>query len=100
MRRKERLETLRHLVPDEARPQCQPCERVELGSAARAILRVADEAHADLIVMGPQGLSGAGLLAFGSTTQTVLRRAGCPVLTVCGCAPPSAASEAGRERDA
>jgi nucleotide-binding universal stress UspA family protein len=100
MRREQTLEKLRQLVPDEARPQCQCCERVELGSAARAILRVADHMHADLIVMGPQGLSGAGPLVFGSTTQTVLRHAACPVLTVCGCVPLNAPSEPFRERDA
>jgi nucleotide-binding universal stress UspA family protein len=33
-------------------------------------------------VMGAQGRHGLGLALFGSTTQTVVRRARCPVLTV------------------
>jgi nucleotide-binding universal stress UspA family protein len=70
------------LVPDEARGWCQVTEIVELGSPARAILDMADRENADLIVMGAQGRNGLGLALFGSTTQTVVRRAACPVLTV------------------
>jgi len=72
------------LVPDEVRAWCEVTELVELGSAAHGILSVANRENADLIVMGSQGRHGLGLALFGSTTQTVVRRATCPVLTVRG----------------
>lgn len=84
MRRQQVLSTLRSLIPTDARAQRRVNERIELGPAARTILRVAEDMSADLIVMGPQGRAGLGLMLLGSTTQTVVRRAGCPVLTVCG----------------
>ena len=46
------------------------------------ILRVAREHQADLIVMGIQGRSAVDRMLFGSTTQQVIRQAGCPVLTL------------------
>jgi nucleotide-binding universal stress UspA family protein len=46
------------------------------------VLRVAEEKHSDLIVMGVQGRGAADLLFFGSTTQHVVREAACPVLTL------------------
>jgi nucleotide-binding universal stress UspA family protein len=52
------------------------------GRAHHEILRIAANEHADVIVMGAQGRSGAALALFGSTTQQVVRGAGCPVLTV------------------
>jgi nucleotide-binding universal stress UspA family protein len=58
--------------------------RIQLapGKAYREILRVAAEAHADLIVMGVQGRNALDLMLFGSTTNQVVRRATCPVLTL------------------
>jgi nucleotide-binding universal stress UspA family protein len=52
------------------------------GRAHHEILRIAADEGADLIVMGAQGRSGAALALFGSTTQQVVRGAGCPVLTI------------------
>lgn len=46
------------------------------------ILRVAAEDRADLIVMGVHGRNAADVLLFGSTTNQVVRRATCPVLTL------------------
>ena len=57
---------------------------VVLGRAHREILQAAETTPADLIVMGAQGRGGVGLALFGSTTQQVVRSAGCPVLTVRG----------------
>jgi nucleotide-binding universal stress UspA family protein len=68
-------------VPREARAWCTVTEVVRLGRAAHAILAEAEWRAADLIVMGAQGHSGLGLLILGSATQTVVRRAACPVLT-------------------
>jgi nucleotide-binding universal stress UspA family protein len=47
-------------------------------------LRLADEVHADLIVMGTTGRSGLGRLLLGSVAEEVMRKARCPVLTVKG----------------
>ncbi|MGQ0736730.1 MAG: universal stress protein [Acidobacteriota bacterium] len=69
------------LVPADAREWCTPRIEVGHGKAYREVLRIADEAAADLIVLGVRG-HGAVATLFGSTTQHVLRSAGCPVLTV------------------
>jgi nucleotide-binding universal stress UspA family protein len=74
-------ETLQQLAARDTSQACETVDRVELGPAAPTILRVADEVHADLIVMGAQSHGAVGVLVYGSTTQTVLRRAACPVLT-------------------
>jgi nucleotide-binding universal stress UspA family protein len=60
---------------------------VEEGDPAAKILHVAGAAGADLIVMGTHGRTGGGRLLTGSVAEEVLRRAGCPVLTVKAPAP-------------
>jgi len=55
---------------------------VGLGRPHREILRHAAEHHADLIVMGVRGRGPIDLTLFGSTTNQVVRRATCPVVTV------------------
>jgi universal stress protein A len=55
---------------------------VKEGEPASAILQMADEVHADLIVMGTTGHSGLGRLLLGSVAEAVMHRARCPVLTV------------------
>lgn len=72
------------LVPDAVREWCQPEVRVVRGQPFRAILQIADDVRADLIVMGLHGRSPVNLAIFGSTTNQVVRRATCPVLTVRG----------------
>lgn len=52
------------------------------GYAATEILRLAKEAQIDLIVMGSHGLTGLAHVLFGSTTDRVVRKAHCSVLTV------------------
>ena len=56
--------------------------RLESGSPARAILRVASDDHYDLIVMGTHGRTGMAHLLFGSVAEEIVRSAPCPVLTV------------------
>lgn len=76
------LQRLRALVPDTVRPYCHVTTRVEEGSAARQILRVAGEERPDVIVMGVHGRGAVDLFVFGSTTHDVVLGADCPVLTV------------------
>ena len=49
----------------------------------REILAVAEELPADLLVMGTHGRGGFEQLLLGAVAEKVLRRAPCPVLTVC-----------------
>jgi nucleotide-binding universal stress UspA family protein len=55
---------------------------LRLGRPAAEVARAAQELHADLVVMGTHGRSGFPRWMLGSVTETVLRRAPCPVLTV------------------
>lgn len=53
---------------------------VAVGKPAEEILRVAQSAPADLIVMSTHGMTGMRKLFFGSTTERVLRETTVPVL--------------------
>ncbi len=55
---------------------------VAVGSIEPEILHMVDRYAVDLIVMGTHGASGWGHLLLGGTTERVVRRAPCPVLTV------------------
>lgn len=78
-RAKDRLETL---VPDNVRNWCTPETQVRHGKPYREILAVSETEHVDLIVMGVHGRNAIDLMLFGSTTNHVVRRASCPVLTL------------------
>ena len=73
---------LREAVPDDVRTWCRLDERVATGKPSERILDAATTERADVIVMGVRGRGAIDLLAFGSTTNEVIRRAGCPVLAV------------------
>ena len=53
---------------------------VRTGKPAPEILKAAADGHADLIVIGTHGLSGARKAFFGATTERVLRETTVPVL--------------------
>lgn len=55
---------------------------VRFGKPYVELLAVAGEQHADVIVIGVTGRSTLDIGFFGSTTNQVVRRATCPVLTV------------------
>ncbi len=74
-----RLDTL---VPENARDWCKPVTRVVHGKPYVEILKSAAEDAADVVVLGVRGRSTLDLVLFGSTTNQVVRRATCPVLTV------------------
>ncbi|HZZ73374.1 MAG TPA: universal stress protein [Pirellulales bacterium] len=52
------------------------------GDPPKAILQLAEERHASLIVMGTHGRTGVQRLLLGGTTQYVVRHAVCPVVTI------------------
>ena len=58
--------------------------RLRMGSPAEQILCEAEEADADLVVVGRRGLGGVKRLLMGSVSEGVVQHARCPVLVVCG----------------
>jgi nucleotide-binding universal stress UspA family protein len=78
----ERLARLRTLVPEHAREYCTVETAVLEGGASRQLLRLADEQHAELIVLGVHGRNKLDLAVFGSNAKDVVTRAHCPVLIV------------------
>ena len=63
-------------TPDADRIGLHVCQ----GDPSEEILRFAEDHDVDLIVIGPEGLTGVGRLLLGSTADKVVRRASCPVL--------------------
>jgi nucleotide-binding universal stress UspA family protein len=78
-RDQELREQLESLDPG---PGLRAERRLEQGDVVEEILRVAEEARCDLIVMGTHGRTGLARLLMGSVAEQVVRRAPCPVLTV------------------
>jgi nucleotide-binding universal stress UspA family protein len=64
--------------------QCIVDRIVEPGNPVDVILDQARRVMADLIVMGTNGRRGVERLVLGSVAESVVRRAGCPVLIVKG----------------
>lgn len=69
------LATIRDTVP-------QATSAVRHGKASSQIIEAAEEADADLIVMGSHGRTGLSHLLLGSAAEAVVRGAGCAVLVV------------------
>jgi len=69
-------------VSEDARRYCEVQTVMTSGKPYREILREAATRESELIVLGVHGRNPLDLLLFGSTSQQVVRRAGCPVLTV------------------
>jgi nucleotide-binding universal stress UspA family protein len=62
-------------------PSSRAVTRVTNGKSYVQILHVADEEQTDLIIIGVHGRNPVDMALFGSTTNQVVRRATCPVLT-------------------
>lgn len=75
---------LQSFVPDAFPASRPPATRISHGKPYVEILRVAAEESVDLIVIGVHGRNQLDLSLFGSTTNQVVRRATCPVLTLRG----------------
>jgi CPA2 family monovalent cation:H+ antiporter-2 len=78
----ETRQRLESLISDDVRSWCAPEPKLSYGKPYRQILALAEAEHADLIVMGVHGRNALDLLLFGSTTNHVVQRASCPVLTL------------------
>ena len=64
--------------------------RMVMGDPAGEIVKIADEEHVDMIVMGTHGRTGLSRVLMGSVAESVVRRASCPVLTFKSSAAASA----------
>jgi nucleotide-binding universal stress UspA family protein len=72
---------LESLLPQDIRT-VQIVAQLRNGKAWSEILDVARDEHSDLLIMGVRGRNPVDVTLFGSTTNQVVRRASCPVLTV------------------
>jgi nucleotide-binding universal stress UspA family protein len=70
------------LIADDVRTWAEPATHVSFGKPYRRILAVAEKDEVDLLVMGVHGRNPLDMLLMGSTTNQVVRRASCPVLTL------------------
>ncbi|MFN7914795.1 MAG: universal stress protein [Vicinamibacterales bacterium] len=70
------------LITDDVKAWCTPVTSVVHGRPYEQILAAAAATSADLIVLGVHGRNALDLMLFGSTTNQVIRRATCPVLTL------------------
>src|SRR5579875_934525 len=72
-------ERLHKMVKDHAVDRVQAEVVVHKGFVPDSILAFAQNQHADLVVMGTHGRRGLDRLVMGSVTESVLRKARCPV---------------------
>ncbi|MGD2125325.1 MAG: universal stress protein [Desulfobacteraceae bacterium] len=80
--RDELHERLTSLVPEEAHSWCTPITTLLAGQPDEELTKYAVVNDIDLIVLGVRGQSLVETLLVGSTTDRVIRRAPCPVLSV------------------
>jgi nucleotide-binding universal stress UspA family protein len=73
---------LEDMIPEEARTWCEPVTTLLAGQPHEEITKYALVNDIDLIVLGVRGHSLVETLFVGSTTDRVMRRASCPVLSV------------------
>ncbi|MGD9359223.1 MAG: universal stress protein, partial [Desulfobacterales bacterium] len=73
---------LREMVPVEARYWCTPHTSILEGQPYEEIVRYAESTDIDMIVLGVRGQGLVKTLFLGSTTDRVVRRSPCPVLSV------------------
>ena len=73
---------LKEMVPAEARNWCTPQTSILEGQPYEALAKYAESNDVDMIVMGIRGHGLVKTLFLGSTTDRLVRRAPCPVLSV------------------
>jgi nucleotide-binding universal stress UspA family protein len=70
------------MVPEEAQTWCKPVTVLLAGQSHEEITKYAMVNDIDLVVLGVRGYGLVESLFVGSTTDRVMRRASCPVLSV------------------
>ncbi len=73
-------EMLTQLVPADAHVRVE--RRLVVGDPSHEIVRMAEQNHSSMIVIGSHGRTGIARLLMGSVAEAVVRRAKCAVLTV------------------
>jgi nucleotide-binding universal stress UspA family protein len=76
------VDQLQELVPSSSDLHCLPLFRVEQGDSVKEILRVAEQMHADLIVLGAKTRKGLAGHVPHTKAYQVICGASCPVLTI------------------
>ncbi|MBN1906379.1 MAG: universal stress protein [Deltaproteobacteria bacterium] len=79
---KQLKDQLEALVPEEAHNWCKPKTRLLSGIAHEELVKFADVQDIDLVIMGVRGHSLVESLFVGATTERVIRKAGCSVMSV------------------
>lgn len=75
-------ELLDEAIPEEVRREVEIKPLISRGAPFLEIIRTAREENIDLIVIATHGRSGLSHMLLGSTTEKVVRKAPCPVLSV------------------
>ena len=70
------------MVPEDARNWCKPQTSLLNGHPYEELVNYAEKHNIDMIVLGTRGHGLMKSLLIGSTTDRVVRRAPCPVLSV------------------
>ena len=71
-------------IEPQVRSRCRYAHVVAFGNAAEETIRLANDTHADLIVLGAQHKRFADASVIGATTERVIRFAKRPVMAVAG----------------
>ena len=79
---KKLKDQLEGLVPEEAYNWCKPKTRLLAGVAHEELVKFADIQDIDLVITGVRGHSLIESMFVGSTTERVMRKAGCAVMSV------------------
>lgn len=75
-------DALKDLMNAAMPPNVKASFNVAHGNPADEIVRLADEAGVDMIIIATHGQAGWRRFLFGSVAEKVIRIAGCPVLTI------------------
>jgi len=79
--RKNYEERMAGLVEDYKEYKHGVSGKIVTGDAADEIVKFAQEAQADLIIIGTHGTKGLERVLMGSTAESVVKKASCPTLT-------------------
>ncbi len=79
---KQQKDRLEAMVPEAAYNWCKPKTRLLSGVTDEEIVKFADIQDIDLVILGVRGHSIVESLFMGATTERVIRKAGCAVMSV------------------
>lgn len=80
--KKRAAEELSRFIAEHARSGVDITARLEMGDPARTLCEIASKDGYDMIVMGTHGRTGLSRMLAGSVSESVVRHAPVPVLTV------------------